>query len=297
MSLALSPNEIRNKNKARLWTALWVVLLLILLIIPILTYQDPPPGQEGILVNLGLPDQGQGNENAAPSQSEAEPQDEPVEEPQEEESEPQEPVEPVEEPEPVEEEPVATEKEVVTSPDPDEVALEKAKEREKQRRAEEARKKAEAEAEARRKAQEEKARKQAEADKLKDDLGGLFGSGEGKGETGKPGNQGDPEGDPDADKLKGLSTGPGKVGGGLGGRGVVNAPKLSDKSQKQGTVTVGVCVDKAGNVTSAKFKQSGTTISDLSLIKLAESNARKWKFASGSTDRQCGTITYTFKLQ
>jgi len=281
MSVALSPREIRNKNKARLWTMLWAVLLLILLVLPMLTYQDPPPGQEGILVNLGLPDQGEGDENAGPSQ------------PQPAREEPQEPRESQEqvEPEPEDE---MTEKEVVTTEDPDAVALEKARE-EQARKEQEAREQARKEAEARRKAEEEAARKQAEANELKDQLGGLFGTGEGKGETSTKGNQGDPEGDPNADRLKGISTGPGELGGGLGGRGVLSAPEFNDDTQVQGAVTIKVCVNENGEVTSAKFSTTGTTISDGSLIKKAEENARKWKFTPGK--RACGTIKYDLKIK
>ncbi len=283
MSVAWSPREIRNKNKARLWTALWVVLLLILLVLPILTYQDPPPGQEGILVNLGLPDQGQGNENAGPSQ----PQEEQREEPEE----------PRETQAPSEPEPEAevTEKEVVTTEDPTAVALEKARE-EQARKEQQAREKAQQEAEARRKAEEAARKKaQAEAEELKDQLGGLFGTGEGKGETSTKGNQGDPGGDPNADKLKGISTGPGDLGGGLGGRGVLSAPDFNDQSQVQGSVTIKVCVDENGSVTSAKFTQSGSSISNGEVIQRAESNASKWKFTPGK--KACGTITYKLKLK
>lgn len=286
-----SQAEERNKKRG-MYTSIAVHIgLLLLALLPLLTFPDPPPGQEGILVNLGLPDMGEGDDNAGPAEPVA-----PVEE-----------VEPTPEPEvtppPVEEtkkpEPVP-QKEVIKTEDPDAVALRKERERqeaerkrqeqieEQKRREEEARKRAEAEAEAKR---------QAEADALKKELGGLFGDGGGKGNTGKPGNQGDPGGDPDASKLEGISTGSGSVGGGLGSRGVASAPKITDNSQQQGTVVVKVCVNSSGDVVSAEFTQLGSTISDSRLKNLAVSNAQRWKFSPGSVDKQCGTITYRFRVQ
>ena len=282
-----------NRTKARLATALWLVLLLLILILPMLTYQDPPPGQEGILVNLGLPEQGQGDENAAPAES-LEQEEELVEESSSSEplpAEPQETEVPETEPEPV------RDPEVITTEDPEEVRLKKEQEEERKRKQSEAEAKKRAEEEAKRKKAEEEARKKAEAEATKKEIGGLFGSGDGKGETGKPGNQGDPEGDPNAEKLQGISTGSGVVGGGLGDRGVLSSPKLTDKSQKQGTVVIRVCVNEGGDVIEADFTQKGSTLSDNSLVQLAETNARKWKFAKSSISKQCGTITYRFTLQ
>jgi len=277
-----------NRNKARLASALWLVLLLLVLILPMLTYQTPPPGQEGILVNLGLPDQGQGDQNAPPAE---------VSDPLEEQAEPLEEPVPEEEQETIQEDPQAepepeAQEEVITSDDPEQVRLEQEKqrreqaEREAERKREEARKKAEAEA-----------RKKQEAEKMKEDIGGLFGEGEGKGNTGKPGNQGEPEGEPDAKKLEGITTGSGVVGGGLGDRGVGYSPKITDESQKKGTVVVRVCVNSEGRVTSAEFTQKGSSVSDNHLVQLAERNARQWRFDKSNIDKQCGTITYRFTLQ
>lgn len=286
-----SQAEERNKKRG-MYTSIAVHIgLLLLALLPLLTFPDPPPGQEGILVNLGLPDMGEGDDNAGPAETtspveEVEPTPEPEVTPP--------PVPETKKPEPV------PQKEVIKTEDPDAVALRKERERqeaerkrqeqieEQKRREEEARKRAEAEAEA---------KKQAEADALKKELGGLFGDGGGKGNTGKPGNQGDPGGDPDASKLEGISTGSGSVGGGLGSRGVASAPKITDNSQQQGTVVVKVCVNSSGDVVSAEFTQLGSTISDSRLKNLAVSNAQRWKFSPGSVDKQCGTITYRFRVQ
>lgn len=303
MDAIIDHHEQKDKRRGRTASIIGGIVVLILIFLPLLRYPIPPPGQEGILVNLGLPDLGQGTDNAGPSAlAVADPveEDQPEEQPQEDLSEPTPPVEEAPDPNPVEEE-------VITTEDPDEVALREQERREQQRkeqeRLEELRKQQEAEAE--RKRQEEEARKRAEAeaqkkaeaDELKDKLGGLFGDGKGKGDTGKEGNQGDPEGDPDASKLEGVSTGSGTVGGGLGNRGVTASPRITDRSQDQGVIVVRVCVDKSGKVTSAEFTQRGTTSSSARLKQLAVANAKKWKFSEGSVDKQCGTITYNFRVQ
>lgn len=266
------------------------LVLIFILFASLLTFPDPPPGQEGILVNLGLPDVGQGDENAPPAAVA-----EPVPQPQPE-------VTPPPTPTPTRPEPVK-EREVRTTEDPEAAALRRKQEADRKAQAEaDAKRRAEedakrrAEEDARRKAAEEAARQKAEADRLKGEVGGLFGGGSGRGNTGTSGNQGDPSGDPNAGNLSGVSTGIGTVGGGLGGRNVVSAPRITDTSQDRGSVVVRVCVDASGNVTSAAFTQQGSTATSARLKDLAVSNARTWKFGPGA-DNQCGTITYNFQVR
>lgn len=301
MDQVIDHNEQKDKRKGYTASIIAGILVLILIFLPLLKYPTPPPGQEGILVNLGLPDIGQGSENAGPSTPAVE---DPVEEePEEELAEPT-PPPPTSEPEP---DPQPTEEEVLTTDDPTEPSL---SEREKREQAERERQQQEElerqrQEEAERQRQEEEARKRAEAeakkkqeaDELKDKLGGLFGDGKGKGDTGKEGNQGDPEGDPDASRLEGISTGSGTVGGGLSGRGVTASPRVTDRSQDQGIVVVRVCVDRSGNVVSADFTQRGSTATSARLKELAVKNAKEWTFSSGQVDKQCGTITYNFKVK
>ena len=293
MDYLMHRKEEQNRRKGMITSVIIHTLLLAILILPLLTYPDPPPGQEGILVNLGG-DFGQGDENAPEGEPEAA-----VEEVTPPTPEPQPEPEPVKQPqkEVVKEKPVTKPtptKEVVKTEDPNAVALRKQKE-------EEARVKAQQEAEAKAKADAEakaKADAEAKAKALKDKLGGAFGGGEGsgKGNTGQPGNQGDKNGDPNAKNLEGISTGAGQVGGGLGNRGVVSSPRIQDNSQKTGVVVIKVCVDANGNVTTADFTLSGSTTQDSQLRDLAIRNARSWKFAKGD-DGQCGTIRYEFKVQ
>ena len=293
-----SPQEEKNKQRGMVVSIILHITLVALALLPLFTYPDPPPGQEGILVNLGLPDQGQGFENAGPAEPLAEA--DPLPEPETEEAPPIEEVPEEPEPEPVPDPEPAPQKEVVETEDPEQIALRREEER-KRREAEAAaraeRERQRREEEARRKAEAERQRRAEEANKLKDQIGGLFGSGEGKGETGKEGNQGDEDGDPNAQKLEGISTGAGQVGGGLSDRGVLRAPRPQDASQQTGRVVIEVCVDINGNITRAEYTQRGSTTANAELVNIAVTNARKWKFSKGEVERQCGTITYNFRVR
>jgi len=276
------------------------VMVIILAMLYGFTFQNPPPEAAGILVNLGIPDVGQGDENA-PEAAPAEPAKEPEPEPVKEEK-----PEPVKEkPTPVKEKPTPQPtKEVVKTEDPEAVALKKKKEEEKKKADEQARAEskaredakakadAAAKAEADRKAQEA-AKKKALEDLVKAGTGG--GKGSGKGDTGKPGNQGDPNGG-DSDILSGKTTGSGVVEG-FGGRGFTKPAAPQDNSQETGTVAVYVCVDKNGRVTSAEYTQKGSSSASSKLKEIAIENARKYKFEAGGVDKQCGTITYTFRVK
>lgn len=291
MDTISTTREEQYKKRGRRAAVLFNIALILLALIPIIRYEDPPPGQEGILVNLGIPDVGQGDENAAAAEIQEE--EATVEEDQPEEEEPVEvESEPESDPEPVE-------KEIVTTEDPEAIAIKKQKEKEAREKREaeaEAKRKAEAEAEAKRKADAERKAKEDAANKLKEGLG-LEGLGKGKGDTGKEGNQGDPGGDPNSDILTGVSTGSGTVGGGLGSRGRVKSPRVQENSQASGTVVLNVCVDSEGNVISATYTQRGSTTGNSQLKAAAVRNAKQWKFSKGGPDKQCGTITYNFKVQ
>ncbi|WP_236975125.1 energy transducer TonB family protein [Membranihabitans maritimus] len=268
----------KDKKKAMRTSIIVNTILLILLLFPFMSFQVPPPGEQGILVSFGAPDMGSGNDSPDTQQEEkVEPK--PVEETPP----------PPQEPEIVEEQ--AIEEEVVTQEDPAAVALKKKEEEERKRQEELERQK---ELEEQRKAEEE-AKKKAEFEESKKQFGDLFGKGKGK--TDKPGNQGDPLGDPNSDNLEGLSTGSGNVGGGLGGRAVRHIPKVIEQSQKTGRVVVRVCVDEQGNVTESSFTQKGSNTGDSQLINTALKFARQYKFSQSSVSKQCGTITFEFKVR
>ncbi len=283
-----------------IFSVVFHTLILVLCMLYGFTFQNPPPEAAGVLVNLGIPDVGQGEENspeAAPAEPAAEPEPEP--EPVEEEKEPVK-----EKPKPVKEKPTEPKKDVVKTEDPEAAALKKKKEEEKRKADAEAREQAAADAKARAEAKakadaeaKKRAEEAAKRDALKDlgkpSKGG--GTGGGKGNTGKPGNQGDPNGG-DSDILEGKTTGSGVVEG-FGGRGFKSPGKPNDDSQETGTIAVRVCIDKNGNVTSAEYTQKGSSTASSRLKTIAIANAKKYKFEAGGPDSQCGTITYTFRVK
>ncbi len=285
-TLQITQDEERERRKGFIVSLVVHALIILLALLPLLTYQDPPPGQEGVLISFGEINQGAGDDRPDVQQEEF--VDQPMEEAQQEDV--PEPVQEVVEP------PKPAEKKILTVDD-SEIRIKKQKEQEAakdaadaaQRKAEEdaARKKAAADAAAQKKAEYDKARKQ---------YGDFFG-GSGKGNTDKPGNQGVPDGDPDASKLEGISKGSGVVGDGLTNRGVKRAPEISDSSQKTGRVVIYVCVDRMGNVTKADYTQRGSTTSDSRLVTLAKQNAYRYLFSQSNQDEQCGTITYDFKVK
>jgi outer membrane biosynthesis protein TonB len=256
----------------------WVVSLLVhlvllaLLFLPVIASHLPQPMEEGLTVSLGLPDEGQGEE--APSIDQSEPKPVAVQE-----------VQPVQKVQKV----VSTKPEkqvvskVITSNEQNAVLVK------------EAEAKKQAQADAQRKVAEE-AKKQEAYNKTKKSYGDLLG-GNGKGNTGKAGSQGDPNGDPNATALEGISKGSGRVGGGLGNRGVLHEPRINDRSQKTGRVVMSICVDKNGKVIKADYTQKGSTTTDSELKDIARKAALQFKFTLSEIEEQCGTITVDFKVQ
>lgn len=287
-SLTLLPEEDKNRRKGLVGSIILHLLLLLLLLLPFIRFPIPPPGQQGILVSFGVPDQGQNDDRPDTQNKEQVTPTPPVTESK-----------PVEKP--VAPQASAADRKVLTTDEAQDVTIRKAKEAETKRLQEETQRRREAEEaqrradeEARKKAEEE-ARKKAEYEQSKKQFGTLL-SGSGRGETGTPGNQGSPDGDPNASNLKGVSTGSGRVEG-LGGRGVKYTPTIKDNSQVAGRVAVDICVDRSGKVISAKYTQHGSTITDSNLRALAEESARKFVFTESETEKQCGKIIVDFKIQ
>lgn len=294
MDTVLTPKEEQNKKKARLVTIVYATIILMLLIYPFITYLNPPPGQEGIVVNLGQINTGQSDDNAPKQESapvavaEPEPADE---------SAPPQPTPPKEQP--------AEPKEVIKTEDPDVIALREKREKERREKIEQEQKekaaKQKAEAERKRKAEaarKKEAAERAAAEKEAADLKKNLLEGLGGGKPSKSNNQGVENDNPDAKALEGISAGAGKVGGGLGGRGITSAPTVKSAcGNKRGRVVVRVCVNTNGKVINAEFKQAGSNTSDKCLRDTAIGNAKKWGFSKGIAEKQCGTITYDFKIK
>ncbi|MEL6834453.1 MAG: energy transducer TonB [Bacteroidota bacterium] len=296
MDEVLTAKEQANKRKGQIAGGIMFLLLIILLLLPLFWYQNPPPGQEGIQVNLGIPDIGMGEDLNAPLATTTE--TEPVEE-TEDVPEPEEPV--VEEVTPSAPEPEPVQRETVTTEDPAAIALRQQREREAAERREALERERQEAAQRERERQEAERRRQQEAaaQATRDDIGGLFNSGSGGGNTNRPGDGGAENGDPNSTNIGNKSFGAGNVGGGLGSRGVSNSPRIIENSQKSGVVVVSLCVDASGSVipSSVKFTQRGSTTTDSQLVNAAIRNAKRWGFSSGSVDRQCGTITYNFTVK
>ncbi|MCK6693772.1 MAG: hypothetical protein L6Q97_16955 [Thermoanaerobaculia bacterium] len=84
---------------------------------------------------------------------------------------------------------------------------------------------------------------------------------------------------------------------GIAGRKVVNRPKMMNDTQNTGRVAVRVCINDAGEVTSATYTQLGSTTFNLSLRKRAELWARSYRFVASNVILQCGTITFDFRVK
>jgi TonB family protein len=273
LSLESPVNTPEQAARGRGWivSLLTHILIIIALCLPMIVFKTPPPEQEGLLVNLGLPDEGQGQETPKGSEEEPSPAPEEIKDQQPEREVTKKTVT------------KAPAQKSITSNEQDEVVARESEMRKAQQ------------AEAQRQAAEE-AQRQAAYAKTKKSYGDLLGTG-GKGNTGKPGSQGDPKGDPNSNILEGISNGSGRVGGGLGKRGVLHEPQINDKSQKTGTVVISVCVDKNGKVIKADYTQKGSTTTDSELKEIARKAALQFKFTPSEIEEQCGTITVDFKIK
>lgn len=273
ISLGSDLNSVEQSSQGKGWivSLLMHILVIIGLFLPMMVSKTPPPQQEGLLVNLGLPDEGQGQETPKGNEHEVIP-------------------EPAQQQE-------RKQVEQVTSRTPSKQVAEKSitSSQESTVSAKQAEAKKAAQADAQRKAAEE-ARQQESYNKTKKSYGDLLGGG-GKGNTGKPGSQGDPNGDPNSNVLEGISNGSGRVGGGLGSRGVLHEPQINDRSQKTGRVVITVCVDKSGKVIKADYTQKGSTTTDSELKDIARKAALQFKFTLSEIEEQCGTITVDFKVK
>lgn len=125
-------------------------------------------------------------------------------------------------------------------------------------------------------------------------------SGTSEGVTGGEGNQGVETGTPGAPTYgPGGGTGNGPVSYKLGNRKFQSLPEPKYDYQQEGVVVVEISVDRQGNVTKAEAGVKGSTTLDTYLLKLARDAAMKAKFdkSDAAPLLQKGTITYIFKLK
>jgi outer membrane biosynthesis protein TonB len=252
-------------------------VLLILFFFLGLKYIIPPP-EEGMVINFGNTETGLGQVESEPMKS-----TEVV----------QAPVEKVTPPPPSETKP-AVQEQVLTQDSEEEIAFKKEKE---------AKEKAESE---RRKEEE---RRQQEEQRLRDEqkrrMEELFakakageGKGGGEGNTRPGGNQGSLDGQPNAPHGGKGGSGSG-ISFDLGGRKMVNPPRIIDTSQETGKVVVDITVDKYGKVVQAVAGARGSTTTSSHLYRLAREAALDTKFNANpdALVQQKGTMTFVFVLE
>jgi len=84
---------------------------------------------------------------------------------------------------------------------------------------------------------------------------------------------------------------------GLGGRRVLERAPIRDSTAQTGTVVIYLCVNRKGKVISAEYSSKGSTTTDVQLIRLATENARQWRFEKSREKKQCGNVTFNFRLK
>ena len=232
-------SEKKNKRKGIIGTLLFHVLLIVAFLFMGLTYQIPPPAEEGISINFGYVDEGM---------SEEEPEDV------------------AEIPEPVQEEIVeeqsAAEEEVVTQETEEAPIVEKTEQKKKEPEPEKQEVIEEKKPEVNKKALYTGKKKNKETD---------------EGNTGESGNQGAIDGDPNAKAHSGGGIGTDGTSYQLRGRKAIKKPKPQG-NQIEGKVVVIITVDRLGNVIYANPVAQGSTTYDKELLQRAKTAALKTKF-------------------
>lgn len=118
----------------------------------------------------------------------------------------------------------------------------------------------------------------------------------GEGNDKQAGDKGSLNGDPYANSYYGSGSGNG-TGWGLNGRKISSRGKEIPKCNETGTVVVQITVNRNGNVIAARYTK-GTTNTDPCLIEPALATAKKykWQADANAPETQIGFITVNFKL-
>jgi len=283
----------KERKQGLIFSALIHLLLAVLIIFVTFRVKIPEPVEEGLLVNFGFDETGEGLFEPAP--------------------------EPVSTPPPPEsageqggeealltqdfEEAVEVEKK---EPSPEELR------KQAEARAAEIRRQLEAEAERKRIEQENAERLKREEEQRRIDqqnarargafsnAGNVGTAGQSQGVAGGQGNQGVQSGTPDVDKYgPGGGLGTEGISFNLGGRKAQSLFKPPYDIQKDGIVVVAITVDRSGRVTDATPGIKGSTTLDENLLKLAKEAALKTRFETSNDAPiiQKGTISYDFRLR
>ncbi len=256
----MTSSEKKSKRKGIIGTILFHALLLFAFLFMGLTYQDPPPAEEGISINFGFVDEGLG---------EVEPED-------------TEEVTEIVEEEIIEEQIESTE-EIVTQSVVETPILERTKEKKKV--IEEPK-------------EEVIEEKKPEVNKKALYTGKKETKNTSEGEKNGEGNQGVIDGDQNANVYTGGGIGEDGTAYQLGGRDVSFKAKPIYNLQIEGKVAVMITVDRLGNVISAIPGAKGSTTLNKQLLQRAKTAALKTKFDPKQTapTNQQGKIIYTFQL-
>jgi hypothetical protein len=294
-------------------TIIYHTLLVLLLVFAGLTFPDPPPEEEGILVNFGTDDTGFGDFEPMGDDQQAGDPELPVVEETREITEEAEPVREVEEtytpPDPalVDNTQDVEETQVKEDPQPtaEELERQRQEELERQRLAELERQRREQERIERERREEEERierERQQRAEQLNNmgrDAFGRQGVGETEGSEGiteGSGNQGVTTGSPDADRYDtGGGLGDGITVGGMGSRKTRSLPKPNVSGcevTQRIVVTVEIQVDREGKVINAIVKNAN--YQDNCIWNTVTEAARNSRFSSDQSAnfRQSGWIKY-----
>jgi len=319
----LSPRDhsiertMKLNRKGLIATIIYHTLLLLLLVFAGLTFPEPPPEEEGILVNFGTDDTGFGTYEPMGDDQQAGDPDQPVVEETEEvleevtETVPEQ-VETYTPPDPTPVDNTQDVEEVQVKEDPKPTPEELQRQREEQERIDREREKQERiererleqeriERERREEEERIERERQQQAERL-NNLGknafGNQGVGETEGSQGVTegtGNQGDPNGSPDADRYgTGGGLGDGISFGGLGSRqGSVPKPNLSGcVVTSKIEIIVDIQVDRDGKVVSAIIQQSTYTDKCINDMVLKAAKESRFSVDRNADYRQTGWIKY-----
>ena len=254
--------EKKSKRKGIIGTILFHVLLLVAFLFMGLTYQDPPPAEEGISINFGFTDEGLG---------EIEPEDT------------EEIIDPVEED--IIEEQIESTEEIVTQTTIETPTVEKTEEKKKVVEKEQSKEEI---IEEKKPEVNKKALYPGKKENIKNSEGNKNGEG----------NQGAIDGDPNADAYEGGGIGEDGTGDQLGGRKAEFKAKPIYNIQVEGKVVVAITVDRLGNVIYANPGAKGSTTLNKELLQRAKTAALKTKFEpkQSTPTNQQGKIIYYFQL-
>ena len=253
--------EKKNKRKGIIGTILFHALLLVAFLFMGLTYQDPPPAEEGISINFGFTDEGLGKI-----------------EPEEIEN----IIDPVEK---IIEEQIESTEKIVTQTTIETPAVEKTKKKKKV-------------VEKKQPKEEVIEEKKPEVNKKAIYTGKKETTTTSEGNEKGEGNKGAIDGDPNADAYEGGGIGEDGTAYQLGGRKAEFKATPIYTIQVEGKVVVAITIDRLGNVIYANPGAQGSTTFNKELLERAKKAALKTKFDTkqSAPENQQGKIIYDFRL-